>query len=187
MGIKASEILAMMKRLGFRVTGYGRGGYRCKDGDFIVVFTRGTKKVRGIKNERHKLVSRLDGKLFTPFRGYLDKYRSTNDSQWKRFPASVDRRPYGYLRAQFDCSPGNFPGQRYMRLAIDNGKLWDKPSKCPIVLFAGVSKHRDELTTYPLLELERRLRNACGKLATNAGYLASNQYDYDTFMLINNG
>ena len=187
MGIKASEILAMMKRLGFRVTGYGRGAYRCKDGDFIVVFTRGTKKVRGIKNERHKLVSRLDGKLFMPFRGYIEKYRSENGRYWKRVCASADRRSYAYLRAQFYFSTGDVPGERYMRLAIDNGKVWDKPAKCPVLLYAGASEHYNELSAWPLPELESRLRKVCGKLATKDGYNASNTYDYDTFMLVNNG
>ena len=169
MGIKASEILAMMKRLGFRVTGYGRGAYRCKDGDFIVTFARGTKKVRGAKGKRrHKLARR-------------------NYSDWLRHYESNMRRSYGFLRAQFDCFPGDIPGGRYMRLAIDNGKVWDKPAKCPVLLYAGASEHYNELSAWSLSELERRLRKVCGKLATKDGYSASNTYDYDTFMLVNNG
>ena len=97
------------------------------------------------------------------------------------------RRSYGFLRAQFDCSPGDVPGERYMRLAIDNGKLWDKPAKCPVHLYAGALEHYNELSAWPLPELERRLRKVCGKLATKDGYSASNTYDYDTFMLVNNG
>lgn len=185
MSIKASEILAVMKRLGFRVTGYGRQLYATDD--FCFTFARGTVKVRGIKNKRHKLVHRLDGKLFTPFRGYRNKYRSTNRSEWKRFCASANRRPFGYLCARFDCSPGDIPGERYMRLAIDNGKVWDKPANCPVLLYAGTSEHYNELSASPLPELERRLRKVCGKLATKDGYAASNGYDYDTFMLVNNG
>lgn len=97
------------------------------------------------------------------------------------------RRSYGFLRAQFDCSPGDVPGERYMRLAIDNGKLWDKPAKCPVHLYAGALEHYNELSAWSLPELERRLRKVCGKLATKDGYNASNTYDYDTFMLANNG
>lgn len=183
MSIKASQILAMMKRLGFRVTGYGRGGYRCEDGDFIAVFTRGTKKVRGTKDKRHhKLVRRLQNGLFPPYRDYWSEFNNRNHSDWQRHYASVKRRSYGYLCAQFDCCPGDTDDQRYMRLSIDNGKAWDKPANCPIILYAGNEERNNELTAWPLPELERRLRKVCGRLATKAGYEASIGYD-DIFIL----
>ena len=183
MSIKASEILAMMKRLGFRMTGYGR-----KDGAFIAVFTRGTKKARGKKDrQQHKLARRLRNGLFPHCRYKWSSLDNQTHSDWGRYYASVERRFYGYLCAQMDCFSGDTPEQRYMRLAIDNGKLWDKPTKCPIILYAGASEHDNELTAWSLPELECRLRKACGKLATKAGFDASCHFEYDTFMLVNNG
>ncbi len=188
MSIKASQILAMMKRLGFRVTGDNRGTRWSKDGHIIVTFARGTKKVRGTKgNRHHKLVRRLQNGLFPPYRDYWSEFNNCNHSDWQRHYASVKRRSYGYLRAQFDCCPGDTGDQRYMRLAIDNGKVWNKPASCPILLYAGALERDNELQAWSLPELERRLRKACGKLATKAGHDASCHFEYDMFMLVSNG
>jgi len=174
MSIKASQILAMMKRLGFRVTGYGRQLYA--EDDFCFTFARGTKKVRGDKGKQtHKKVHRLRSALFP-------LYSDINWSDSQRHFASNNRRPYGFLRAHFNSSQGDTPEQRYMRLAIDNGKAWDKPANCPIILYAGNTERDNELTTWPLPELERRLRMVCRRLATKAGYEASIGFD-DIFIL----
>lgn len=161
------KCLKLMKKLGFR-----RVSTKAADGVIWDCFIRSHKKKRPSairsREERHRC--RLQKALAANYPRYA--YIGWLEGKNRAFWAGRAKRPDGYLAAVLQVHAAG-TSDCEIRLSIDHGRCWNKPSSCPIDL------HRPELSSFADAELEWRLCQACGKLATRKGCQISSRYFHD--------